>query len=153
MLAGPGKTARHIAKQLGFNEILGYAAAVNLDKGRVCPQAVAVDMPRHNILAHAGFTQQQHGGVCFCNGRGLGVQALHDRALHHAGVLVATCTLAAEILKCLEQFALGGDFFAQFCKGGNVAYDGNNVGNLARGILNRMPIEQQRAPVVQVLHA
>ena len=152
MLACAGKTAGNIAEQFRFNQVFRDAAAVHLDKGGIGPQAVAVDMPGHNVLAHAGFAQQQHGCVRFCNGGGFSIQTLHDRALHHARVLVARDPFTAEILKSFKQFALRGNFFAQFGQRRDIADNRHHIGNLARGVLYRVPVKQQGAPVVEVLY-
>jgi hypothetical protein len=68
-----------VAEQLRLDQLLGNRGAVHLDEALRGPGAVAVDGPRHELLADAALAEQQHGGA---RRRG----ALHGlQHLHQAG--------------------------------------------------------------------
>ena len=60
---GAGEGSPLVAEQLGFQQRLGNGRTVDGDEPAFAPAAVPVDGPRHQLLARAAVTQQQHRGV------------------------------------------------------------------------------------------
>ena len=63
MLVGPGERALAMAEQLALDQRLGQRPAVDRDERLVGPQAVLMHGPGDQLLAGAGFAQDQHGRV------------------------------------------------------------------------------------------
>ena len=63
LLAGAGKCAFFVAKQLTFNQLLRQRRAINSDEGGVYPWALLVDRACGEFFATATFAYQQHVGV------------------------------------------------------------------------------------------
>ncbi|MPM67283.1 hypothetical protein SDC9_114205 [bioreactor metagenome] len=64
-LERPGKGSLFVAEQLGFQQIVWNGRAVDADKGLVAAGAELMDRVGHQLLAGAGFSQDQNGGSCF----------------------------------------------------------------------------------------
>jgi len=60
---GTGKGTFFMAEQLGFDQRLGECAAVHRDERPVAPAAEVVDMPCDQLLARAGFANDQDAGL------------------------------------------------------------------------------------------
>ena len=61
MLVGAGERALAMAEQLAFDERFGQGAAIDGDERLAGPRALVVDGPGDQLLAGAGFAQDQHG--------------------------------------------------------------------------------------------
>ena len=57
-----GEAAAHVAKQLGLEQRLGNAAAVDGDEGAADARALRVNQLRDHFLAHTGLAEDQHFG-------------------------------------------------------------------------------------------
>ena len=60
---GAGERAAHVAEQLGLEQGVGQAGAVERDQARRGPRTAVVDQARDNFLAHAGFAGDEDLGV------------------------------------------------------------------------------------------
>ncbi len=60
---GAGEGAFLVAEELALQQVVGHRGAVDRDHRLVLPVGEVVDRPRHQLLAGAGLTQDQHGGV------------------------------------------------------------------------------------------
>src|SRR5207253_10965865 len=60
---GAGEGALLVAEELAFDEPARQRRAVHLHQGAVAAGAPRVDGPRDELLAGAGLTRDQHGGV------------------------------------------------------------------------------------------
>src|SRR5262249_57132615 len=54
---GSGKCAFLVTEELALHQVLGDGAAVDRDEGPLAPRALAVDQPRGELLAAAGFAR------------------------------------------------------------------------------------------------
>jgi hypothetical protein len=59
---GPGKRARLVAKQLGVDQLRGNRAAIDPPEWSAAIHRVFVNRARDDLLAGAGFAEQQDRG-------------------------------------------------------------------------------------------
>jgi hypothetical protein len=69
-----GVRPTHVAEELALEERLAHGGAVHRDEGLVGPQRVRVDRARHELLARAALTRDEHGRV--------GRRDAHDASEH-----------------------------------------------------------------------
>ena len=60
---GPGKGTFFMAEQFAFDEGSAKGGAVHGDERARGTAALLVNRARHQLLAHAGFSEQQHGCI------------------------------------------------------------------------------------------
>ena len=144
--AGPGKSARGIAEQLGLDQVFRNGGAVELEEGLLAPRTGAVNRSGEKLLAHARFTQDQHGGV--------GCRDLFDE-LVEVGHLPAFEAVHGELLDALlvdvlnvgpqlfEQFFLGNDLLPELAHDGHVAHKCDHQRHLALRVENGVAVQDQ----------
>jgi hypothetical protein len=64
---GAGEGAFLVAEEFGFHQRFGKGAAIDRDKGAAAARAEVVDMTRHQLLAGAGFADDQHARLAGCD--------------------------------------------------------------------------------------
>ena len=74
-----GESALFVAEELALDEILRDGRAVDLDERPVGPGALAIDGPRHQLLAGAAFTLDEHRGLGSGDFTDEVAKALHGR--------------------------------------------------------------------------
>ena len=109
VFVGAGEAAFAMAEQFALDQVLGQRAAIDGHKGHVGPGALIVDGAGDQLLAGAGFAEDQHGRI----GRGDFGDQLAD--LGHGGSLPDELRFAFDLFqaafdgqKLVRQFALGG---------------------------------------------
>ncbi len=96
---GAREGAPGMAEELALDELLGDGRAVDLDEGSGRPQALGVDGPRHQLLAGAVLTEDQHPPVA---GGRLGDDASEGAeggALPYHGVALLDLLLEGAVLR------------------------------------------------------
>jgi len=63
VLDGSGEGALDVAEELGFEEFAGQSGAVDLDQRSGAPERGVVQAFGHELLAGAGFAEDEHGGL------------------------------------------------------------------------------------------
>ena len=104
LLGGPRERALLVPEQLALDELLGDGRAVDLHEGLVAPQAVAVDGPRDQLLAHPALARDEHGGVGGGGAPHRVPHLLQGRALPLHPVALVEAELEAPVL--LRELAL-----------------------------------------------
>jgi hypothetical protein len=67
VLLGAGEGPLAVAKELGFQQLLGDGAAVDGNEGAFGPHADIVDGPRHQLFAGAGFAPEHDRRHAACH--------------------------------------------------------------------------------------
>src|SRR5579864_6983613 len=99
-----GKTAFHVAKQFGFNQLFGNCGAADLDKQALASQTGGVQGASHKFLASSAFAVNQNPAVGGGRDGDLLAQGLHGHAV--ANNLIAMAKLDAQELIFFLQAAL-----------------------------------------------
>ena len=82
---GAGESAFFVAEQLGLDQGFRERTAVHRHKRPVAPGAEVVDMACHQLLAGAGFANDQHTGFARGDLLQVGEQGLGFRVFEHLG--------------------------------------------------------------------
>ncbi|KAF5082008.1 hypothetical protein DSECCO2_102510 [anaerobic digester metagenome] len=109
-------------------------------------------MPGHHVFANASFALKQNRCISCRNASHIGIQTLHDRTFYNTWILTAGDSLMAHGLKRFQQFLLRCYFLSHFSQSRNIAYNSNNVDDVAFFIFDRVAVQKQSAPIIKVLH-
>ena len=74
---GPRETAAFVPEQFALQQRFGNGGAIDGEEGGLVATAMVVDRPRHQLLAGAAFSEDQHVDVLGCHATDLLADRLH----------------------------------------------------------------------------